>query len=103
MGWGAVQVGVSAMCVLGFNVNAGQEIALRLRTDDLRGFRNYGVIIRTMLHELAHMVHSDHDDAFKVRGPRVSSHQQPSKRRRHAGSWPLTARVFHRRRRSTRS
>lgn len=31
------KVGVSAMCVLGYNVNHGQEISLRLRTDDLRG------------------------------------------------------------------
>ena len=61
------KVGVSAVCVLGYNVNAGQEIALRLRTDDLKGFRKYDVIIRTLLHELAHMTYSDHDDNFKVR------------------------------------
>lgn len=30
------KVGVSAMCVLGYNVNNGQEISLRLRTDDLK-------------------------------------------------------------------
>lgn len=35
------RVGVSAVCVLGFNVNAGQEISLRLRTDDMKGFRKY--------------------------------------------------------------
>ena len=30
------KVGVSAVCILGVNINAGQEISLRLRTDDLR-------------------------------------------------------------------
>jgi len=38
------KVGVSAMCILGVNINAGQEISLRLRTDDLKGFRRYGSI-----------------------------------------------------------
>jgi hypothetical protein len=31
------RVGVSPVCVLGVNINAGQEVSLRLRTDDLRG------------------------------------------------------------------
>ena len=30
------KVGVSAMCILGYNTNKGQEIALRLRTDDMQ-------------------------------------------------------------------
>jgi hypothetical protein len=30
-------VGVDPVCILGFNKNRGQEISLRLRTDDLRG------------------------------------------------------------------
>ena len=51
------KVGVSAMCILGYNVNAGQEISLRLRTDDLKGFRRYDRIRETLCHELAHMVH----------------------------------------------
>ena len=50
------KVGVSAVCVLGVNINAGQEISLRLRTDDLRGFRRYDSIRQTLCHELAHMV-----------------------------------------------
>lgn len=33
------KVGVSPVCILGVNINAGQEISLRLRTDDLKGFR----------------------------------------------------------------
>lgn len=49
------KVGVSAVCVLGYNVNRGQEISLRLRTDDYRGFRKYLRIRETLVHELAHM------------------------------------------------
>ena len=30
------KVGVSPVCILGVNINAGQEISLRLRTDDLK-------------------------------------------------------------------
>ncbi len=60
------KVGVSESCVLGYNVNQGQEIALRLRTDDWRGFRRYERIRETLLHELAHMVHSAHDIHFKT-------------------------------------
>uniref|UniRef100_A0A0E0LWI5 WLM domain-containing protein n=1 Tax=Oryza punctata TaxID=4537 RepID=A0A0E0LWI5_ORYPU len=46
------------------NKNMGEEISLRLRTDDLKGFRKYESIKRTLLHELAHMVHSEHDANF---------------------------------------
>lgn len=31
------QVGISPVCILGVNINAGQEVSLRLRTDDLKG------------------------------------------------------------------
>lgn len=34
-----VQVGVSDKCVMGLNQNHGMKILLRLRTDDLQGFR----------------------------------------------------------------
>ncbi|XP_057506870.1 uncharacterized protein LOC130790035 isoform X2 [Actinidia eriantha] len=57
-------VGVSPKCILGFNKNHGEEISLRLRTDDLKGFRKYESIKKTVLHELAHMVHSEHDANF---------------------------------------
>lgn len=42
------KVGISRMCLLGYNVNKGQEISLRLRTDDLKGFRKYrqGFVLR---------------------------------------------------------
>lgn len=59
------KVGISRSCVLGYNVNNGQEIALRLRTDDLKGFRKYKTIRDVLIHELAHMVWSDHDENFK--------------------------------------
>ena len=32
--------------------NHGEEISLRLRTDDLKGFRKYESIKKTLLHEL---------------------------------------------------
>ncbi|KAL4185042.1 hypothetical protein AMTRI_Chr10g4030 [Amborella trichopoda] len=57
-------VGVSPKCILGYNKNHGEEISLRLRTDDLKGFRKYESIKKTLLHELAHMVHSEHDTNF---------------------------------------
>ncbi|KAK7823098.1 ubiquitin and wlm domain-containing metalloprotease [Quercus suber] len=57
-------VGISPKCILGFNKNYGEEISLRLRTDDLKGFRKYESIKKTLLHELAHMVHSEHDANF---------------------------------------
>ncbi|WOL19463.1 hypothetical protein Cni_G28261 [Canna indica] len=57
-------VGISPKCILGFNKNRGEEISLRLRTDDLRGFRKYESIKKTLLHELAHMVYSEHDSNF---------------------------------------
>lgn len=59
-------VGVSPVCLLGFNRNRGAEISLRLRTDDLAGFRKYNSIRKTLLHELTHMVHDDHDEQFKA-------------------------------------
>lgn len=57
-------VGISPKCILGLNKNHGEEISLRLRTDDIKGFRKYESIKKTLLHELAHMVHSEHDANF---------------------------------------
>ena len=59
-------VGVSESCLMGLNVNAGQEILLRCRTDDWCGLRPYHTLIEVLLHELTHNVHGDHDDAFKT-------------------------------------
>ncbi|KAI9489856.1 WLM domain-containing protein [Zychaea mexicana] len=52
--------------ILGYNRNAGQLIAIRLRTDDLSGFRHYDSIRKVLLHELTHNVWSDHDDNFRA-------------------------------------
>jgi hypothetical protein len=49
---------------LGLNENRGQRIFLRLRTDDLKGFRKILSIRKVLYHELAHNVHSDHGDNF---------------------------------------
>ncbi|KAJ3267816.1 hypothetical protein HDV01_003956 [Terramyces sp. JEL0728] len=50
--------------ILGYNQNKGQVIALRLRTDNLDGFRYYNSIVKVLLHELAHMIFSEHDEHF---------------------------------------
>jgi len=60
------QVGVSAECLMGLNKNAGQEILLRLRTDDGQGLRPYQSVIPVLLHELTHNVWGDHDNNFKT-------------------------------------
>lgn len=41
-------------CLLGYNTNAGARIDLKLRTDDLKGFRPYAQLAATLLHELSH-------------------------------------------------
>jgi WLM domain len=53
-------------CLLGLNVNSGEEIKLRLRTNDLLGFRKYDKIRETLVHELTHNVWGDHDNNFKT-------------------------------------
>jgi len=58
------KVGVDPVCVLGLNVNAGQRIELRIRTDDMLGFRKMGVIMKVLWHELAHNLISEHSHAF---------------------------------------
>lgn len=58
------KVGIDPVCVLGFNVNAGQEIRLRLRTDDGAGLRSRWKVLEVLWHELTHNVWSDHDARF---------------------------------------
>ncbi len=58
------KVGVDPVCVMGLNKNKGQEILLRLRTDDLRGFRKYEWVLEVLWHELAHNRFSDHNAEF---------------------------------------
>lgn len=48
--------------LLGLNVNAGQAIKLRLRTDRYDGFRTYREVRRVLCHELTHNVWGDHDN-----------------------------------------
>ncbi|KAI5928146.1 ubiquitin/metalloprotease fusion protein [Camillea tinctor] len=50
--------------ILGLNHNHGEKIELRLRTDAYDGYRDYKTIRKTLCHELAHNVHSDHDRQF---------------------------------------
>jgi hypothetical protein len=50
------KVGVDEVCVLGLNVNKGQEIRLRLRTDDLRGFRTYATVKKVRFLGIALMI-----------------------------------------------
>ncbi|KAL8290224.1 hypothetical protein RQP46_003163 [Phenoliferia psychrophenolica] len=52
--------------LLGLNKNAGEEISLRLLTDDLSGTRSYLEVRRVLLHELTHNHISPHDDNFKA-------------------------------------
>jgi hypothetical protein len=73
-------VGVDPVCVLGLNKNMGQEICLRIRTDDLRGFRKYGIVLATVYHELAHNAISEHTGAFYTLVSEV-------KRQAEAGDW----------------
>lgn len=56
--------GGGAACTLGYNQNAGQRIFVRLRTDDLRGLREYRGLVNTLVHELVHNEHGPHGDAF---------------------------------------
>jgi len=51
--------------LLGLNVNAGQIIKLRLRTDVYDGFRLYADVRRVLCHELAHNMWHDHGVDFK--------------------------------------
>ena len=48
--------------LLGLNVNAGQAIKLRIRTDAYDGFRLYKDVRRVLCHELTHNVWGDHDN-----------------------------------------
>lgn len=48
--------------LLGLNVNFGQIIKLRIRTDAYDGFRPHKDIRRVLCHELTHNVWGDHDN-----------------------------------------
>ncbi|KAF9966748.1 hypothetical protein BGZ70_001409 [Mortierella alpina] len=59
-----IELSPAEKAILGYNRNKGELIALRLRTDDLEGFRHYDAVRKVLLHELAHNVWSEHDDNF---------------------------------------
>eukprot|EP00578_Thalassiosira_sp_NH16_P010960 CAMPEP_0181125786 /NCGR_PEP_ID=MMETSP1071-20121207/27249_1 /TAXON_ID=35127 /ORGANISM="Thalassiosira sp., Strain NH16" /LENGTH=431 /DNA_ID=CAMNT_0023211279 /DNA_START=267 /DNA_END=1562 /DNA_ORIENTATION=- len=52
------------VCVLGYNTNRGMRIDVKLRTDDLGGFRTYGELASTLVHELSHNWVGEHDVLF---------------------------------------
>jgi hypothetical protein len=58
------QKGEGDKCLLGWNRNHGERIALRLRTNELTSFRKYDSIITTLIHELVHNVYGEHNDSF---------------------------------------
>jgi len=51
-------------CLLGYNTNGGARIDLKLRTDDLSGFRPYQQLVSTLIHELSHNWVGDHNLLF---------------------------------------
>jgi len=56
--------GTPNMDLLGYNMNNGDMIVLKLRTDNVKGFRPYHDLINTLLHELTHNVWGPHDHNF---------------------------------------
>lgn len=50
--------------VLGYNSNRGLRIDIKLRTDDLTGFRPYPELAATLIHELSHNWVGDHNVVF---------------------------------------
>lgn len=51
-------------CLLGYNTNAGARIDIKLRTDDLQGFRSYPDLVATLIHELSHNWVGEHNLLF---------------------------------------
>mmetsp|Transcript_24301 Transcript_24301/g.38937 ORF Transcript_24301/g.38937 Transcript_24301/m.38937 type:complete len:650 (+) Transcript_24301:129-2078(+) len=58
------QRGQPDMDLLGYNMNAGDMIVLKLRTDNTKGFRPYSDLINTLIHECTHNVWGPHDHNF---------------------------------------
>lgn len=79
------KVGESEVCILGLNRNKGQEILLRLRTDDLKGFRKILSIRKVLFHELAHNVYSEHDSNFFQLNRQIEKECNELDWRRHSG------------------
>jgi len=54
----------SGGCLLGYNTNHGLRIDIKLRTDDLSGFRDYSELASTLIHELSHNWVGEHNLLF---------------------------------------
>ncbi|KAI0794524.1 WLM-domain-containing protein [Fomes fomentarius] len=76
--------------LLGLNVNAGQAIKLRLRTDRYDGFRTYREVRRVLCHELTHNVWGDHDNNFKELNSTLNREVAEFERATAAGTHHLT-------------
>ena len=50
--------------LLGYNTNRGFRIDLKLRSDDLKSFRPYDELMRTLIHELSHNWVGEHNVLF---------------------------------------
>ncbi|KXN90690.1 hypothetical protein AN958_03975 [Leucoagaricus sp. SymC.cos] len=77
--------------LLGLNVNAGQEIKLRIRTDDYEGFRLYSEIRRVLCHELTHNVWGDHDENFKELNSKLNREVAEFQRSQASGTHSLAS------------
>ncbi|KAK0489298.1 WLM-domain-containing protein [Armillaria novae-zelandiae] len=77
--------------LLGLNVNAGQQIKLRLRTDLYDGFRPYKDVRRVLCHELTHNVWGDHDNNFKELNSKLNKEVVEFERARDAGTHSLAS------------
>lgn len=51
-------------CLLGYNTNGGARIDVKLRNDNLKGFRSYPELVATLLHELSHNWVGEHNLLF---------------------------------------
>jgi len=51
-------------CLLGYNTNRGLRIDIKLRTNDLSGFRQYPELVSTLIHELSHNWVGEHNLLF---------------------------------------
>ncbi|KAI0738605.1 WLM-domain-containing protein [Daedaleopsis nitida] len=80
--------------LLGLNVNAGQAIKLRLRTDRYDGFRLYKDVRKVLCHELTHNVWGDHDNNFKELNSTLNREVAEFERAEAAGTHILTTPGF---------
>lgn len=76
--------------LLGLNVNAGQSILLRIRTDAYDGFRSYAEVRRVLCHELTHNVYGGHGDDFKTLNSQLNREVTEYEQSVRAGSHTLS-------------